>query len=425
MAGIHVHTQDVNDEGPQEIARRLARMDDVEYVFAQVNTIFERNPSPTGVLEHNPVSDVVIGEGLLYSGFDPKEVYPGLHQRWEPDPAKRDPLATLRDSPLNESYTIVPWVNVLNGDFLGDVENSCVRDFTGERVGHWLCPNGPHVVEMWARIIRALVAEYGWRTVMIDRIRFPDWSGRELEPRSILSCFCPACLREMPQAGIDADELRRDMRTVATSLGEKRFAEAVAFFTASASLRSWVAFRQHSVSRMVENLAARTRELCPEAELWLDVWPPSYGWLLGQDLTRLTQAGEKLKHFPYHRLGGGADVQGFIEYFADDDAGQEAAFRAFLDVFDLPYDLTYRRFKQDGFPLEFVRRENEKVRRLAQEGTRVYSGVQMWNLSPAELLEATKAAYASAADDVIYYCYGWASDELFGASNGARDAGTA
>jgi hypothetical protein len=39
----------------------------------------------------------------------------------------------------------------------------------------------------------------------------------------------------------------------------------------------------------------------------------------------------------------------------------------------------------------------------------------MWNLPPEQLLEAVRAAEASACDDLLYYCYGWADQALFDA----------
>ena len=84
------------------------------------------------------------------------------------------------------------------------------------------------------------------------------------------------------------------------------------------------------------------------------------------------------------------------------------------------YGQTYAKFRADGFPIRLVEDQNRMVRERSRPGTYIYSGIQMWNLPPEELHRAAVAAYASDADDVIYYCYGWAGTELFGVSNGAR-----
>ena len=178
-------------------------------------------------------------------------------------------------------------------------------------------------------------------------------------------------------------------------------------------MKRWIKFRQDSVSSFVEKLLAEVRAANPEIRLMLDLWPPSYAWLLGQDYERLTKASDKLKHFPYHKLGGGADVQGFIDYFAHTPEKQEEAFQAFLKFFDLRYELTYQSFKDRGYPISFVKNENDKVRALSQSGTKIFSGIQMWNIEQDQLIEALEAAHGSDADEVLYYCYGWADIELF------------
>lgn len=55
------------------------------------------------------------------------------------------------------------------------------------------------------------------------------------------------------------------------------------------------------------------------------------------------------------------------------------------------------------------------MRELSQAGTFIFSGIQMWNLPPDELIQAVRAAKASACDDLLYYCYGWADQALFDA----------
>ncbi|MNR39534.1 hypothetical protein D3C85_1577500 [compost metagenome] len=84
-----------------------------------------------------------------------------------------------------------------------------------------------------------------------------------------------------------------------------------------------------------------------------------------------------------------------------------------MRFFGFKYSLSYAEFQDRGYPIEFVKNENDKVRELSSPGTHIFSGVQMWNISPEDLSFAIDAAEASAADDVLYYCYGWAGRELF------------
>lgn len=414
MSGIHLHPHDILDEGAERFLELIGLMGDTEYIFPEVNTIFERNPYPTGKLPHNPVHEFVQGQGTLHVDIDSKAIYPPLFQKVDESILTgQDPMAVIKTALDQTELKVIPWVNLLNGHFEGDVSNNGVIDFRGQPVEHWLCPNGPDVVPMWSKALTAITEKYGYKKFLIDRIRFPDWAGKEVRPQGIFSCFCRHCVNRMTDAGIVASRLLEDMQLIASLLKEQKFSKAADLMQQSPRVKLWIEFRKDSVSSFVERLVAEVRRMNPDIELWLDLWPPSYAWLLGQDYGRLTRTSDTLKHFPYHKLGGGADVQGFIQYFAQSPDKQEEAFQAFLRVFELEYDLSYATFQQKGYPIEFVRNENDKVRALSNPGTKIFSGVQMWNIGPADLKLAIQAARESAADDVLYYCYGWAQKELF------------
>ena len=296
-----------------------------------MNTIFERNPYPKGSLPHNPVHEYVKGQGTLQVPLNPEEIYGELYQKVD-DSVQRgeDSLQKLKQGAANTPLRIIPWINLLNGDFQGNIADNNVIDFHGRMVEHWLCPNGPDVVSMWSKVLIALAEKYGYTTFLIDRIRFPDWAGKQVNPQGIFSCFCPRCKKGMLSQGIDISTLIDDMNTVALQLKEEDFDTAISTLIQSERIKKWVSIRQDSVSSFVEQLLSEIRDVNPDIRLWLDLWPPSYAWLLGQDYNRLTKASSTLKHFPYHKLGGGADVQGFIDFFANTAEKQEEAFQAFL-----------------------------------------------------------------------------------------------
>lgn len=419
MAGIHLHQHDLVDEGAEAIRPWLARIEGLTHVFVQGNDIFERNPSPSGVLPRNPRRSVVVGEGHWYLDVDPSRLSPELHQvRGDGS----DPLALVATSDIARDYEVVPWLNLLNGAWSGDVTGNCVVDLRGRSIPRWLCPNAPGVAAMWRAVFGALLDRYPYRRYLIDRIRFPDWGGERVQPRNLLSCFCRHCDAGMREQGIDVTAVRSALTVVDQRIGEGSYAAGVTAFAESADIQQWITFRQNSISRFVDNLTQHVRSLDPTAELWLDLWPPAYAWLLGQDYATLTASSARLKHFPYHRLGGGADVLSLIDNLAHDEAEHEAAFAAFVRLFEIDYGLTFAQFRAGGFPIALVADQNRRVRELATPDTFVWSGVQMWNLPPGEVLAAIRAADAS-ADDVIYYCYGWAADELFGAGSQTRPAG--
>ncbi|WP_202302542.1 hypothetical protein [Dryocola clanedunensis] len=413
MAGIHLHPHDILDEGVGPILKRIGKMKTVKDLFIEVNTIFERNPYPVGSLPHNPKNSFIQGTGTLHVKINAQSQR--LYQRIDPTIDQgNDPLKILKDATEGSTWRVIPWANILNGDFGGTVAENQVIDFNGDPIEHWLCPNGPDVIEFWKMTFRAIKEQYGYSTFLIDRIRYPDWAGKNVRPGGLFTCFCPHCQREMEQTGISVAAVRGKLATLAALLNKGCFDETVDALLKDPLLQRWLAFRQNSVSRFVQRLLAEIDEMSDgKTELWLDLWPPAYAWILGQDYSALTQCSSTLKHFPYHKLGGGADVQGLIEYFAHDPQQHERAFTAFKRLFNLPYALSYRQFKANGFPIAFVQQQNNLVRKQSQPGTFIYSGIQMWNIAPAPLLEAVEAAEQSDCDDLLYYCYGWAEEELF------------
>ena len=417
VAGIHLHPHDILDEGTDAILRRIDRLADVDVLFVEVNTIFERNPYPAGVLPHNPVHEAVQGTGTLHVRLPAPSSR--IFQRVDPSlAAGADPLRAIVEATRGTRFRVIPWVNILNGDFLGAAGEKAVVDHRGDSIDHWLCPNATEVSAMWAETLPAISTTYGLSTFLIDRIRYPDWAGVRVNPRGLLTCFCRHCLHAMQRDGIDAGAVGRQLDCLVAQVKRGDFEAAVDALQHDPLLRDWQAFRQRSVTALIQRLQVQIKT--HGIELWLDLWPPAYSWILGQDYTSLTRVSKVLKHFPYHKLGGGADVQGLIEHIAHDAAAREQAFDAFQRAFALPYALTYEQFRTRGFPIEFVRDQNDRVRQLSQPGTRVYSGIQMWNVRPAELLDAIDAADASGCDDVIYYSYGWADEVLFDAAGRRR-----
>ena len=408
MNGIHIHGHDVEDEGIEAITQRLNKMGDIKYVFAQVNSIFERNPVPVGILPHNPVNEVVMGDGTLqvHVDFDGCDLKQKLSANVTKD---YDYFATIKNELDHSHFEVIPWVNVLNGDFEGDLESSKVVDYRGVVKKHWVCPNGDNVLKFWSRIFSTIKDKYGYSTFLIDRIRFPDWAGESIDPDQLFTCFCDNCVQKMEAKGIDVPKTIERIHYYVTELESKNYQPFGEAFRTDPIIQTWTKFKQDSITDFVEALTQQNNDVT----LWLDLWSPKYSWLLGQNYGDLTKHSAALKHFPYHKLGGGADVQGLIEHYADTDQEREDMFSAFLSVFDMPYDLTYSQFKEHGYPIQFIEDMNNHVRAESQPDTFIFSGIQMWNLEANELIEAIKAADGSAANALLYYCYGWAGDNLF------------
>lgn len=412
MDGIHIHPHDILDEGPKRIIEHIQAMKGVNYIFPQVNTIFERNPYPIGELPHNPVRSVVMGTGTFHANIDIQEISPQLYQLVDSTIIEgQDPIFLFKEYTKDTSFQVIPWFNILNGHFQGNLEDNAIVNIHNEIVDYWLCPNGPDVLFFWTSTILEFVKTYGYSTIMIDRIRYPDWAGHTIDPYKMFSCFCKHCKNKMESTGLNLKEIEKDINIFIEQLQQGKYEQAVTFFKEQQALQEWVKFRQDSISQFVQQFIHQVKQEYPKVEFWLDLWPPSYAWFLGQDYTTLTKFASRLKHFPYHKLGGGADVQGLIEFIGSNDSDQEKAFQAFLRFFDIDQKLSYEVFKQDGYTIDFILQENEKVRKLSQTGTVIYSGTQIWNIDQDALVQSINTSRQSEADHLIYYCYGWAKLE--------------
>lgn len=418
MPGIQIHPHDILDEGTEQILHFVNKLGDVHYIFPQVNSIYERNPNPIGVLPRNKKNPIVYGNGKLFLPIHLGETNKELYQ--EVDSAilnGRDPLLEFKNGVDEQKYSVVPWFSLLNGDFRGDIEGHCVITFDGEKVLDWLCPNSPLVYKMWSYMFIETKKQYGYSTFMIDRIRYPDWSGEKVNPKTLFTCFCSRCKKKMNEKGMDVQLLINSFMQVRDFLRDKKFLDAVMLLKKSQHIQQWYLFRQDSITTMIKGLVKTVRRTDDTIHFWLDLWPPSYSWLLGQNYGQLTEYVPLLKHFPYHKLGGGADVQGLINYFTSNPVEEEMAFQAFLELFDFPYKITYEEFKRSGFPIKFIADENTKVRKASHPSTKIYSGIQMWNIEDNDLISAIRETQKSQADDLIYYCYGWAEDKHFKAAS--------
>ncbi|WP_017755363.1 hypothetical protein [Calidifontibacillus oryziterrae] len=414
MAGIQIHSHDILDEGSHQILQYINKLKDVDYIFPQVNSIFERNPNPIGILPRNRKNPVVSGNGKLFLPIHVKDICSDLYQDIDLSIMNgRDPLLELKQCVNKQQYKVVPWFSILNGDFKGSIEDHCITTYDGEKVLDWLCPNSPVISEMWSNVLIETKKMYGYSVHMLDRIRYPDWSGETIKPKLLFTCFCPHCQKKMIEKGMDIELLTDTFEKVKQYLTNKNFHEAVLLLKESNHFQDWYLFRQESVTSLIQSIIDRINQKGEKLNLWLDLWPPSYSWFLGQDYSQLTSLVPLLKHFPYHKLGGGADVQGLIRYFTSDPDEEEKAFQAFLRLFGFSYKLSFTDFKNKGFPIKFVHDENKQVRKLSQPNTKIYSGIQMWNIENEDLINAIKEAKNSQADDIIYYCYGWAEDSHF------------
>jgi hypothetical protein len=175
----------------------------------------------------------------------------------------------------------------------------------------------------------------------------------------------------------------------------------------------WLEFRHRAIDRLV---AAVARRIAGKTEIWLDVWPPSYGWVLGQDLARLARYGPWTKPFTYHRWGGGADMPRILGELSDDPAVQQRLYEIFLGFFGFAGPSQFGEFKQRGLDPTWVTTETELAGKLLKGRSKLASGLQLWQMVEKGAREALDHALVAKPDGVFFHCFGWATNEEFRAA---------
>jgi hypothetical protein len=416
---IHVHPHDIRDEGGEEVLRNIVELANIKIIIAEAAALEERHPYPTGILPHNPRHSVVVSRATLEvplngKGFKDLPVRPAYSQAVL---AGDDYIASLSQVASARGVTVIPWLKGLNGAFEGRTEEICVRTIAGEPAPTWLCPSRPETLEYVTALIYGILDRYGSRGILLDRMRYPDWSGASVQPEKMLTCFCPVCCRRMLQEGINLPVLEQGLRRFLDQGGELslQFDTGKDWDGEFNEIKKWLRFRNSLVTRLVQQIALRVRTWSRQKEapvkLWLNLWPPSFAWLLGQDYQMLGPLCDGAKHFPYHRLGGGADLKGLIEKVAGEDIPdmKERIFRAVMKLIRIPYELSFAEFTNNGFPVDFVRRETLACKKAFGAGKPIFSGIQIWNTPEEEIVKACQAAKNGNADGLFFYCYGWAN----------------
>lgn len=413
---IHVHPHDIRDEGAERVVENITELGKIRTIIAEATTLEERHPYPDGVLPHNPRHSVVVSQATLEVPLSDR-LFSELPI--QPLPSARvlagdDYIGSLRKASAVQGAAVIPWVKGLNGAFSGRIEDFSVRTLDGEPVPTWLCPSRPESLEYITSLIKGILDRYPSEAILLDRMRYPDWSGANVRPERMLTCFCDSCCRMMKDEGIDLALLKGVLDNLLKrpeGLGER-------FHNLSGAelneIKKWLAFRTSLITRLVDRVSTQVRlynlNRHVDTKFWLNLWPPSFAWLLGQDYQALGKLCDGAKHFPYHRLGGGADLKGLVEALAihgDSDA-QEKTFQMIMELLQIPYALSFEKFKNLGFPADFVGRETGIAKQAFGPGKQIFSGIQIWNTPMEEIDKACDSAIRGHADGFFFYCYGWA-----------------
>ena len=409
---IQVHPHDIRDAGAQVVARNIVERAGIRTIIAETGTLEERHPYPQGELEHNPVHRVVYTDACFEipdseSWFSELPFRPRLSPQAQ---AGEDYVQQLTLAAIEQGAEVLPWVKALNAAFEGDTSAACVRTFSGELITTWLCPNNP-LTEVYVKsLIINMLERYPSRAILVDRLRYPDWSGATVSVQRMLTCFCPHCIKLMEESGIDLkllsellEEFSQQPMLLEDWLKEK---------TKTAVLQAWFQFRNESITRLAQKIWAELKAWRQDngvnSTYWLNLWPPSFAPLLGQDYGSLAELCEGTKHFPYHRLGGGADLGAFVQALAGDEGPKQEQIFAQLTSFLNLGSLSFTEYKENGLPVSFVTEQTKWGKDLFGEN-KIFTGIQIWDIPEDEIKDTIEAALKGGADGLFFYCYGWAT----------------
>jgi hypothetical protein len=425
MIGMQLNLYDVSDEGAEQVVANSA-MAGASVLLPAITYYRETRDDQVaiglqaGSLPHNDKRDHHEADGGAYfranpalypEGFSPPEsVTSGVDGQ--------SAMEALTAAAASQEISVVPWVTLLHMHRVCEqVPEACVVNARGERVDSWLCPSRQDTIGFVSGLLTDIIEQFRPPGLFIDRFRFPEWGPNGLI--DACSCFCDSCLEAGRTANIDVDSARAFLLSVidllerdpagAGELGSSIFSSGIGTVRASAertTLLQWFTWRQRIIERLV---ATAHRVVRPYGvELWLDVWPPSYGWLLGQDLSRLSAYAEWVKPFTYHRLGGGADMAGIINRLATETGSRQAIYDAFLRFFGFPAPAQFSEFEERGLDPTFITTESVLAQRLIAGQAKYATGLLLWLVDEDAVRESLEHAWKAGPDGVIFHCHGWA-----------------
>jgi hypothetical protein len=101
----------------------------------------------------------------------------------------------------------------------------CMESAMGDRYAFALCPAQPRVRAYLASLVRDIARRFRPDALLLDSFSYLDAVHREHHELMFISpgefgkfllslCFCPACVAEMQQAGVDAGRMRSQVQTL-------------------------------------------------------------------------------------------------------------------------------------------------------------------------------------------------------------------
>ncbi|UCB45545.1 MAG: hypothetical protein JSV25_15265 [Spirochaetota bacterium] len=384
------------------------------------------------VLQHNPHRQSHGIEAYVHTTSD--RYPPGLVPPVADDSSLDGDVAyeSLKQAAQPYGIRVVPWILFLSQRVAENAPETQVVNAAGDFVKGWLCPSRPDTIQFVQGLVEDTIERHHPPVIFIDGVRFP-----EPVPHSLIdfcSCFCDACYEKAKARGIDLGIARSSLISYVEALKNNpgAFAEEAMVSLSSGfrmlrkmatqnAILEWLRFRHSIIERLI---AAIKQTADGRTELWLDVWPPSYGWLLGQDLSLLAHHAQLARPFTYHRIGGGADIPGLIGSVSPDHDIQQALYRLYKSFFNFPGPSTFKEFLERGLDPEFITVESVLTKEMLAGHSKILAGLQIWQVGKDGVYSALEHAFMAEPHGVILHCFGWAtSEEISAAGQWFKDRG--
>ena len=282
----------------------------------------------------------------------------------------------------------------------GKDSDRLAQDAFGEKRG-WFnsgCPNDQANAKRHLDAVLEKAAQLPQvRGILVDGARFASFASVE-GVESFFTCFCPSCMQAMADMGLDAEKIRRTVARLMTSRAPQSGDEA--------PLQQWLAFREETVQRYMDDFAARVHALRPDLIAGAFIFAPSLGVFVGQTMNacRSLDVISHMLYRDYHQEYGvaclGHEWAALTGGFGEN---AHAFIRACSPNHAFSVDRTPAQLLERGFPPDWVRAE------VAHAHASVRPGQRLWPILQIDddcLQETDRLAFEGGADAVGYFAYG-------------------
>lgn len=317
------------------------------------------------------------------------------------------------------------WYNLLS-DYKGQSEEESVITDQGKTCKKWFgwgeeaesevtesfmfsCPNHPGARQKTLTALSNLLDNYPFDGVFLDKFRYPSpASGLDLT----FSCFCPHCYKKAAEAGLDLDEVKKELRKWNKDLfGMSRKTDdwLRSLLINKPALKRFLQFRIESVLDIVKEVRKITDD--HGMKLGFDLFSPSFAEIIGYDYEKLKLYADWVKPMTYQYAFGPAGLRletiSLIEGVQKEFGVREEEIFCNSSSF-IPWFTSekYQELKETAVPMEWIESEMKASMQM-MAGTPVYFGLEcvsfpgVIDVKPDEAAALLSAAFRNGADGAV------------------------